>query len=102
MTDTYNITQMNINGTIEWKILNIPIYSRKTFLEKISNCPASVSFWREQWIIRDEIVKRYVGEERAKFLQECCIESDLVVWTSIYNVIDNWKSHGRNEDGILL
>jgi hypothetical protein len=97
--DDYTKEKMKIPGTIEWKILNIPIYSRVSFLQKFPGCSFISSFWKEQWKIRDEMAKKYVGEERSNFLKENCFESDIIVWSSMYSVIDRWKNEGRNEDG---
>ena len=97
-------TNMIIEGTTEYNILNIPSRAREYFITIIqeSHPPSSLKFWKKQWKLRDEYAKTVTGVERNTFLSKCCYDQEEVeFWEMIWKNIDRKKFAKVLENAML-
>ena len=86
---------MQIEGTVEYNVLHMPIRARSRFIEIIgeSHPQSTIDFWRNNWINRDEKVRKLVGNNREEFLNKICPnEAEEKFWSMIWESIDQKNS----------
>ena len=83
--------QMQVEGTVEYNVLHIPMQARARFIAIISpsHHQQTIDFWRGNWAIRDSAARKLLPPLRQEFLNKCCsTEMDRVFWIALWKDID--------------